>query len=163
MKQKDSKNNAKTAQRKSSNAVSPEAISGIKAAIPGSFGIVGAIAQRAKVSRTTVCNARRQDEEIDSMIKEENENFGDVAETALMKGIREGNQAMIIFALRTRFRERGYTESMAHNVSGAITHVHRKELDAAMATEEGQEAIGKLANILLEHHEKLCKEEDERQ
>jgi len=41
-----------------------------------------------------------------------NEEFGDFVESALLQRIQEGDTKAIIFALKTRFKDRGYSEKI---------------------------------------------------
>ncbi len=81
-------------------------------ALKGLDGNMAAAARRFHVSRTTVWQYVNEDQELRELVDELSESFKDVAEQTLFNAIREGNIIATIFYLKTKARDRGYSERL---------------------------------------------------
>ena len=80
-------------------------------AIKESYGIITNTARRLKVSRQALHEWINEDEELKNAVKHARENdLKDLIEDALVKNIKRGKEASIIFASKTQLRNRGYQE-----------------------------------------------------
>jgi hypothetical protein len=80
-------------------------------AIKESYGIITNTARRLKVSRQALHEWINEDEELKNAVKHARENdLKDLIEDALVKNIKKGKEASIIFASKTQLRNRGYQE-----------------------------------------------------
>lgn len=75
-------------------------------------GNMAAAARRFHCSRPTVWGYVNNDSELRELVNELSEAFKDEAEQTLFKAIREGNIAATIFFLKTKARDRGYSERL---------------------------------------------------
>jgi predicted transcriptional regulator len=73
-------------------------------------GNMAATARRFHCSRALVWRYVNEDHELREFVDELSESFKDVAEQTLFNAIREGNIIATIFYLKTRGRDRGYSE-----------------------------------------------------
>jgi len=79
-------------------------------AMKKSLGVVSAACQMCNISRETFYTYMEKDSEFKKQI-EDLENFTlDFVETQFLKNIQQGNTAEILFYLKTKGRNRGYTE-----------------------------------------------------
>jgi hypothetical protein len=79
-------------------------------AVPGSGGIRAVVANNIGVSWQHIYRLQEKWPELKKAIDDEREALVDEAESALLRGIRERNTAMIIFTLKTLGRKRGWIE-----------------------------------------------------
>lgn len=80
-------------------------------AIKDSYGIITNTARRLKIARQTLHDWINEDEELKNAVKHARENdLKDLIEDALVKNIKKGKEASIIFASKTQLRNRGYQE-----------------------------------------------------
>ena len=63
-----------------------------------------------KISRQTFANWREKDPDFAAEAQEVREECGDIIESALMARIEAGDTTAIIFALKTKYKDRGWTE-----------------------------------------------------
>ena len=82
----------------------------ILAAMDDCGGIISVVARRLGVKRDTVAKYIRENPVLQERVASECETFTDVAESSLMRLIREGNVAATIFYLKTKAKSRGYIE-----------------------------------------------------
>lgn len=73
-------------------------------------GNMAAVARRFHCTRQHVRSLVIADPELETMVEELSESFKDEAENMLYKHIREGNVVACIFYLKTKGRDRGYSE-----------------------------------------------------
>ncbi|WP_309381373.1 hypothetical protein [Cerasicoccus frondis] len=71
-------------------------------------GIKSVAARMLKCHRRTIDDYIKRHPACEAAYSESIEAAGDTCESALMKLVRQGNPSAIIFALKTRFRHRGY-------------------------------------------------------
>lgn len=79
-------------------------------ALRSTAGNITAACTAANISRTQFHKWRNEDPEFAQIVSDVSDSAIDMAETALMKQIQDGNTACIIFLLKTRGKERGYVE-----------------------------------------------------
>lgn len=84
----------------------------IAAGLRAQRGNISATAEALGVDRRTIYRRVTDNAELEAIWKEARESLIDVAESALLKLINEGNVAAIIFALKTQGRSRGYSERL---------------------------------------------------
>jgi hypothetical protein len=75
-------------------------------------GNMAACARRFHCSRGTVWSVVNSDLELRELVDELSSSFTDEAEQTLFKAIRDGNIIATIFYLKTRGRDRGYSERL---------------------------------------------------
>jgi len=102
-----------------------------------------------KISREAVYKWAKEDPEFERAMQESYEAMNDIAEAALLKQIKAGNIAAIIFYLKCRAKDRGYIETLRVDqaVLGQVNHNHtiaydydrlsRSELESLRASSEG--------------------------
>lgn len=76
----------------------------------GTLGIINSACTQAGVSRKTYYNWIREDPDFAEKADEIIETQKDVGEAALLKLIRDGDTAAIIFYAKTKLKDRGYVE-----------------------------------------------------
>jgi hypothetical protein len=76
------------------------------------LGIVSYACEEAKVSRKTFYQYCKEDVDFKETVEEINELALDLAESQLLKKIKEGSEKSIHFYLRYRARKRGYSDSV---------------------------------------------------
>lgn len=85
-------------------------------AIIGSGGIISVIANRAGCKYHTVFDKIEKYPELRDYIEKEKEKVLDVAESALIQKIKNGDNTAILFYLKTQGKKRGYIERMEQNI-----------------------------------------------
>lgn len=73
-------------------------------------GNISSACTKMQISRETYYRWRREHSEFDAKCEEVQESLIDMAETMLLKAIKNGNTAEIIFFLKTKGKKRGYIE-----------------------------------------------------
>lgn len=86
-------------------------------ALEKSLGIVTAACKSVGVKRNTFYKYYKEDEEFRQAVDDIENVAIDVAESSLMKQIREGNTAATIFYLKTKGKRRGYVESQNFDIT----------------------------------------------
>ena len=79
-----------------------------------SFGNITSACKMVGISRQTYYDWRKNDEEFLRLTDDVFESLLDMAETMLLKKIREGATAELLFFLKTRGKSRGYVERQEH-------------------------------------------------
>lgn len=82
-----------------------------------SMGNVSSACRTVNVSRETFYRFKREDPVFSERVTEIDESNLDFAETILLKNIREGKEASLIFFLKTKGRDRGYVERIDSTVT----------------------------------------------
>lgn len=75
-------------------------------------GNMAAVARRFHCHRSLVWLHVNKDPKLRELVDELQESFTDECESQLFKLIREGNPAAVIFYMKTRARDRGYSERL---------------------------------------------------
>lgn len=76
------------------------------------FGNISVACKHNKIARQTFYNWKKEDEDFKAKCQEIEEGLMDFAETQLYNAIRNGKTAELIFYLKTKAKERGYTEQV---------------------------------------------------
>ena len=100
----------------------------VLAAIPGTFGVVTAVARRLGVDRDTVMNYRARWPSVQHALKAEAERLLDLAEAKLYKrALEDDNERCLFYLLDNKGRSRGYGRMPSVEVqhSGEVRHAHR--------------------------------------
>lgn len=97
-------------------------------------GIVAFACQKAGVSRVTFYKYRKDDPEFAEQVQDIMEVQIDVAESALLKKIRDKDLTAIIFYLKTKGKERGYIErhDYDHRMRHEVTQETAQEISYLM-------------------------------
>lgn len=77
---------------------------------------VSSVCKRVGIARKTFYEWKKEDKEFTSKLEEIEDGLIDYVETALMKQIKEGQLTAIIFYLKTKGKDRGYTERVEHKI-----------------------------------------------
>lgn len=88
-------------------------------ALQGTMGIQTVIARKLGVNRSTVISYLANDPVLQEAFQQEKESALDLAESKLLQGINEGDPECIRFYLRTVGKNRGYSERVENQLSGA--------------------------------------------
>lgn len=103
----------------------------LKEAIKRYKGNVSEIAESLSVSRQTVYNYLKEDEDMWSLLTDARENIIDFAESKLLKLIEQENAQVIMFTLKTLGKNRGYVEkSEIDQTQKTINIIEVPKLDA---------------------------------
>lgn len=79
-------------------------------------------------ARSTVCQYVAKHPRLRAVFEECRETMLDIAETSLLRNVREGKEASTIFLLKTAGRARGYSERMEmEHTGGVVLRVKRPE------------------------------------
>lgn len=89
-------------------------------AIPGTNGLISAIAIKLGVHYRTVLRYRDQNESVRQAIEEEKEKMLDTAETNIHKEIQKGDIDTSKWFLARKGKERGYTEKIDTEHKGEL-------------------------------------------
>lgn len=85
-----------------------------------SFGNISKACEKIGVSRQTYYDWRNDDPMFLEAVKNVKDGAVDMAETALLKQITEGNTTAIIFYLKTQAKDRGYGDQIQVEHSGGV-------------------------------------------
>lgn len=91
----------------------------IEQALKAHKGFISGAAAMLGVTRRTIERRVAANQRLRDVLRQERENFTDIAEASLQRLIRQGNPAAIIFYLKTRGKDRGYV--MNPDVSVQVT------------------------------------------
>ena len=89
----------------------------IAKALKASGGLITHAARKLGVTQPAVSQRVKSSEFLQAVIQEITESTLDLAESQLMEKIREGHIAAIIFYLKTKGRDRGFSERMEINAN----------------------------------------------
>lgn len=89
-------------------------------AIEKKAGNITEAAKALRVTRQALHKRIKDDEDLQELVTQQREALVDIAESALLKQIKRGNTAAIIFALKTQGRDRGYIERIEQEHKGSI-------------------------------------------
>jgi hypothetical protein len=106
----------------------------VLAAIPGTFGVITAVARRLGVDRDTVMNYRARWPSVQAALKAEGERLLDLAEAKLFKrALEDENERCLFYLLDNKGRSRGYgRQSVEVQHTGEVTHAHRVTVEPAV-------------------------------
>lgn len=109
-----------------------------------SSGIITYACEKAGISRQTYYRWYREDPEFKARADDISELQIDVAEASLLKKIQKGDTAAIIFYLKTKGKDRGYSERREVVVPGGID-INQKDFDVSKLSEEERKVLLKIA------------------
>lgn len=93
-------------------------------AIKDSGGVKLLICQRLGCDRGTFDRYLENDPAIRKAYDDECEEIGDVVESKIITGIKEGNTALMIFYAKTKLKNRGYVERQeVENTQPVVIHI----------------------------------------
>lgn len=87
-------------------------------ALEASFGIVSTACKTANISRQTFYRWMQEDEVFKAMVESMQEYTLDFVESHLLKRIKEGSDAAIIFYMKTKGKKRGFIEKAPEGNDG---------------------------------------------
>lgn len=76
------------------------------------FGNISVSCKHMSIARQTFYNWKKADEDFAEKVDDIEQGLMDFAETQLFNAIRNGKTAELIFYLKTKAKERGYTEQV---------------------------------------------------
>jgi hypothetical protein len=91
-------------------------ISKVKKVIPGSAGIISAIAEKCKCDWHTADKFIKEHEELSELLRCETESVLDVGEMRLFDAVDSGEPWAVQFFLARKGKQRGYGDSVDHAV-----------------------------------------------
>ena len=98
-------------------------------AFENAFGNISMACSAIGITRQTFYLWKNKDDEFAEKVKAIEEKNIDLAETALLRNVREGKETSIIFFLKTKGKERGYVERTEADVSISPFEKLMQELD----------------------------------
>lgn len=101
----------------------------IEEALRDSNGFISTAAKKLNINEKTIRNRIKKSATLQTIQQELKTERDDLCENMLMKGIMEGNTALIIFYAKTQMQGRGYSERPAagENGDGGLTIKHTFE------------------------------------
>jgi hypothetical protein len=109
-------------------------------------GIVAYACEKAGISRVTYYNWCKEDPEFKRKAEDIQELQIDVAEAALLKKIKNEDTTAIIFYLKTKGKNRGYSER--HEIGGINGSPIAMDVDTSTLGEEERKLLLKIAESL---------------
>lgn len=117
-------------------------------------GIVTFACEKVRLSRQTFYRWYRDDAEFKERVDAINELQIDVAEASLLKKIQKGDTTAIIFYLKTKGKDRGYSERREISIPGGVSVDVKNDFDVSKLSEEERKVLLKIA----EKQDKKAKE-----
>ncbi len=113
----------------------------IEAALRAGGGIFTHAALKLECAPNTIKNYVLRSEYLQVVLEDINEENLDIAESVLMRAIRDGNMTGVIFYLKTKGKKRGFSErfEITGKDGGAIKHEY--EIDFSGLTKAERDAI----------------------
>lgn len=90
-------------------------------AIPGSGGFYTTIAQKLGINRHTVARYIERYPDLRAAVKDETASMLDMVEHVTIQKCLAGDTQACIFVLKTKGKDRGYTEKTETELSGSVT------------------------------------------
>lgn len=117
-------------------------------------GIVTFACEKVGLSRQTFYRWCRDDPEFKERVDAINELQIDVAEASLLKKIQKGDTTAIIFYLKTKGKDRGYSERREISIPGGVGVELKNDFDVSKLSDEERKVLLKIA----EKQDKKAKE-----
>jgi len=92
-------------------------------------GNIAHICRELKMSRQTFYDWIKRDPDFAQAIENEDEAFKDFAESKLMEKINNGDTIPLLFYLKCKAKDRGYVETVEHDVRGALFEHLKVEIE----------------------------------
>jgi hypothetical protein len=113
----------------------------IAAALEKHFGNVSHVAKMFGINRSSLSTRIKKSERLTEVVKQARETMVDAGESALYKGILEGNMTAVIFTLKCLGKDRGYIEKQEIDFHGSLEHSIVRLPVKAMNREEWEQSI----------------------
>lgn len=117
-------------------------------------GIVTFACEKVGLSRQTFYRWCRDDPEFKERVDAINELQIDVAEASLLKKIQKGDTTAIIFYLKTKGKNRGYSERREISIPGGVDMNIKNDFDVSKLSDEERKVLLSIA----EKQDKKAKE-----
>lgn len=117
-------------------------------------GIVTFACEKVRLSRQTFYRWYREDAEFKERVDAINELQIDVAEASLLKKIQKGDTTAIIFYLKTKGKDRGYSERREISIPGGVSVDVKNDFDVSKLSDEERKVLLSIA----EKQDKKAKE-----
>lgn len=117
-------------------------------------GIVTFACEKVGLSRQTFYRWYREDAEFKERVDAINELQIDVAEASLLKKIQKGDTTAIIFYLKTKGKDRGYSERREISIPGGVSVDVKNDFDVSKLSDEERKVLLSIA----EKQDKKAKE-----
>ena len=117
-------------------------------------GIVTFACEKVGLSRQTFYRWCRDDPEFKERVDAINELQIDVAEASLLKKIQKGDTTAIMFYLKTKGKDRGYSERREISIPGGVGVELKNDFDVSKLSDEERKVLLKIA----EKQDKKAKE-----
>ena len=114
---------------------------GLLDALSKTSAIVSSACKAANVSRMTYYRYYNEDPEFREKADDIKELQKDFAESLILKKMKEGDTAMIIFYAKTQMKDRGYTERKEITGKDGEDLIHTKEVDLTKLSEEQRNVL----------------------
>ena len=108
-------------------------------------GIVTFACEKVRLSRQTFYRWYREDAEFKERVDAINELQIDVAEASLLKKIQKGDTTAIIFYLKTKGKDRGYSERREISIPGGVSVDVKNDFDVSKLSDEERKVLLKIA------------------
>lgn len=82
----------------------------MKEALLNNNGFIINAAQDLGISRQTLAKYIEADDDLQETLKEAKESIKDIAEGQLLKNIKEGKETSLLFFMKTKMKDRGYSQ-----------------------------------------------------
>lgn len=110
-------------------------------ALSKTSGIVSSACKAAGLSRLTYYRFYNEDPEFREKADDIKELQKDFAESLILKKMKEGDTAMIIFYAKTQMKDRGYTERKEITGKDGEDLIQTKEVDLTKLSEEQRDVL----------------------
>lgn len=110
-------------------------------ALNKSSGIVATACKAAGISRFTFYKWYNEDKDFAEKVDDVKELQKDFAEALILKKMKEGDTAMIIFYAKTQMKDRGYSERVEHTGANGEPLLKTTEIDINKLTEEQRKLL----------------------
>lgn len=110
-------------------------------------GIVTFACEKVRLSRQTFYRWYREDAEFKERVDAINELQIDVAEASLLKKIQKGDTTAIIFYLKTKGKDRGYSERREISIPGGVGVELKNDFDVSKLSEEERKVLLRIAEM----------------
>jgi hypothetical protein len=92
----------------------------VKEALEKTGGLIAPAAKLLDMTRSGLYKRLSKDEKLQEARKEATEIVADMAEYKLIQGIQAGQPWAVLFYLKTRCKDRGYTEKTETQITGSV-------------------------------------------
>jgi hypothetical protein len=111
-------------------------------AYDSTLGNIKMSCQKANISRNTFYGWKENDEDFEMALTEVDQGRVDFVETKMMQVINKGDSSMIRFFLRTKAKDRGYTEDVVQQSRDVLSGLSDAQV-MALITQAGKEEVNR--------------------